>query len=123
MALILTVDDDGNIRFYIRQTLEGAGHRVIEATEGGEALAHCQKQPAPDLILLDLVMPGMAGPATLAEMIHQGIRTPVIIVSAYLHDIGHELGPPVVGGLPKPFGREQLLNTVAEILEKQREGA
>ncbi|HEY7994136.1 MAG TPA: response regulator [Candidatus Eremiobacteraceae bacterium] len=60
MARILVVDDDINNRLLLRLVLEHAGHEIMEASDGGEALAsaHASK---PDLIIMDLHMPRMGG--------------------------------------------------------------
>ena len=60
MARILVVDDDINNRLLLRLVLEHAGHEIREASDGGEALASAHASN-PDLIIMDLHMPGMDG--------------------------------------------------------------
>lgn len=60
MARILVVDDDINNRLLLRLVLEHAGHEIREASDGGEALASANASK-PDLIIMDLHMPGMDG--------------------------------------------------------------
>lgn len=60
MAKILVVDDDINNRLLLRLVLEHAGHTIAEASDGGEALATAHES-IPDLIIMDLHMPGMDG--------------------------------------------------------------
>lgn len=60
MARILIVDDDVNNRLLLRLVLEHAGHEILEASDGGEALASARASK-PDLIIMDLHMPGMDG--------------------------------------------------------------
>ena len=60
MAKILVVDDDINNRLLLRLVLEHAGHEITEASDGGEALALANARQ-PDLIIMDLHMPGMDG--------------------------------------------------------------
>jgi CheY-like chemotaxis protein len=67
MPNVLIVDDHDPMRATVAQALRGAGAEVREASEGGEALALLRQQPA-DLVILDLMMPGMDG-ATLIEAI------------------------------------------------------
>jgi CheY-like chemotaxis protein len=62
MAKVLVVDDDANTRLLVRTVLTHAGHEVIEAAEGADALFQTSAG-RPDLILLDLSMPSMGGPA------------------------------------------------------------
>src|SRR5579864_5202709 len=61
MATILVADDDPNNRLLVQAVLSHAGHTVIEAPDGREAIAQA-KATAPDLILLDLSLPAMSGP-------------------------------------------------------------
>jgi len=60
VAKILVVDDDINNRLLLRLVLEHAGHTITEAADGGEALATAHES-IPDLIIMDLHMPGMDG--------------------------------------------------------------
>ena len=60
MVTILVADDDPHIREVVRFTLERAGHRVLEATDGAVALAEFARTPV-DLIVLDIVMPEQDG--------------------------------------------------------------
>ena len=66
-ADILVVDDSSATRRILRRTLEAAGYGVREAADGLEALGLCRAQP-PDLVLLDIDMPVMDGPALLARL-------------------------------------------------------
>jgi two-component system cell cycle sensor histidine kinase/response regulator CckA len=65
--LLLVVDDDANTRLLTRTALEPHGFRVAEAPDGATALALCQKV-LPDLVLLDVMMPGMDGYQTCAAL-------------------------------------------------------
>lgn len=60
MSKILVVDDEPKIRFIVRKMLEKEGHKVAEAKDGAECL-EMVKAERPDLILLDVMMPGMDG--------------------------------------------------------------
>ncbi len=64
---VLAVDDDPTVRSFVRTLLADAGYEVEEAADGVEALAACRTLP-PDLILLDVAMPGMDGIATCAAL-------------------------------------------------------
>lgn len=57
---VLIVDDDPGVRYLVRKTLEERGIEVIEAENGEEALGNI-KETRPDLVLLDVMMPGMSG--------------------------------------------------------------
>jgi diguanylate cyclase (GGDEF)-like protein/PAS domain S-box-containing protein len=79
---ILLVDDDPTIRLVIRAALESAGMAVTDAATGEEAL-QCFQQETPDLILLDIVMPGMDGFTTCAALrgMAGGSRIPILIMT------------------------------------------
>ena len=61
MAHILLADDDDTLRHFIKKALENDGHTVTDCQNGREALLHLQKKDVPDLLLTDIVMPGMDG--------------------------------------------------------------
>jgi CheY-like chemotaxis protein len=81
---LLVVDDDEDLRARIRCVLETEGWRVTEAHNGARALALLRTMPLPDLVLLDLVMPGFDGLDVLSELRGAG-RTrdlPIVALSA-----------------------------------------
>src|SRR5215471_9303396 len=79
---VLVVDDDPTQRRLIQGVLEREGF-VAAAAEGGEqALDRLAAGGAADVVLLDLVMPGMSGVATLQEMRQRGFSQPVIVLTA-----------------------------------------
>jgi two-component system alkaline phosphatase synthesis response regulator PhoP len=61
MAWIMIVDDDKDVRTLINNILSADGHRVIESDSGSDCLKKLEKGEIPDLILLDVMMPGMDG--------------------------------------------------------------
>ncbi len=61
MRTVLVVDDEPAIRSYVRAALEGAGYRVLDAPDGASALELLARGERPDLILLDIALPGMNG--------------------------------------------------------------
>jgi diguanylate cyclase (GGDEF)-like protein len=82
LPLVLVVDDDFSARLQLRFTLENSGYAVVEAASGEEALALFANHP-PDLILLDIIMPGMDGFATCRGLrtIPGGEHTPIVMVT------------------------------------------
>jgi len=86
---ILVVDDESDIRIFLRAVLEDAGFDVATATDGDEALREIKKKK-PDLISLDLVMPKKSGIKFLYELRHnkEWARIPVVIVTAHARDEG-----------------------------------
>ncbi|MGA1790621.1 MAG: response regulator [bacterium] len=80
MFNVLTVDDDVMICDVLSDFLKGKGYEVRAAHSGEEALELIAKKK-PDIVLLDMVMPGMGGEATLKEIKKQYIDLPVIMVT------------------------------------------
>jgi DNA-binding NtrC family response regulator len=79
---VLVVDDDPTQRRLIQGVLEREAFRVSHAESGAAALDHLASGSPADVVLLDLVMPGMTGQETLAEMRLRGFDQPVIVVTA-----------------------------------------
>jgi CheY-like chemotaxis protein len=79
---ILLVDDEESIHILYREELEGAGYEVHSAMNGEEAL-QVVSTLAPDLVILDIQMPGMNGIDVLRRIKEQNPKLPVILSSAY----------------------------------------
>ena len=112
MARVLIVDDNEDLRTAWRALLEVAGHEVVEAAHGKEALSRIAKRGAPvDVVLLDLLMPEMDGRTFLDRLQREpGKKPPVIVTSEFL---GLVDTPRVVARLKKPVRKEDLLVAVA----------
>jgi DNA-binding response OmpR family regulator len=93
-ATVLVVDDDVTIRRLLQITLETEGFGVVTAGDGAEALRAAQSAPRPDLVLLDIMMPGMDG----LQVCHtlksdEATQTiPVVLLSAKAQSHDIELG-------------------------------
>jgi DNA-binding NarL/FixJ family response regulator len=116
MATVLVVDDEADLRELVRLNLTLDGHRVIGAADGDEAL-HLAGRENPDVILLDIMMPGRDGWDTLGA-IKAGdgglSEVPVVILSAR-SDEGDELCAAIEGAIKyitKPFSIETLRSAV-----------
>jgi CheY-like chemotaxis protein len=101
---VLVIDDDAAVRSIIAETLRGEGYRVDEAGSGAEGLERLRAEP-PDLILLDVQMPGMNG-IGFVDQLHQEAGTtdiPIVILTATpeLPESAQEHGIKAV--LTKPF--------------------
>ena len=79
MAKVLVVDDEDGVRFTLCEVLREAGHEVVEAASGAEALSHVE---ACDAVLTDLSMPGMDGLALLAALKRERPDLPVVMLTA-----------------------------------------
>jgi DNA-binding response OmpR family regulator len=120
---ILVVDDDDDIRGLLRALLERAGHDVSDAADGRAGLRELY-EGSPDLIILDVTMPGLDGWATL-ERIREVTDVPVLMLTA--HDAELERVRGLKGGaddyVVKPFGRQELAARVDALLRRRRSGS
>jgi len=117
-ARILIVDDAANVRSNLRRWLEGAGHEVVgEAEDGTGAVALFQEQ-RPDLVTLDLVLPGMAGLHVLRNIAETVPGLPVVVLSALDGEkfISQALEAGAVDYLCKPLDRDRVLMAVDKAL-------
>ena len=116
MYTIMIIDDDEAIGNLEQEVLERAGYAVQRAFSGTEALL-LLKQKRPDMILLDLMLPGISG----EDLLPQIQETPVIVVSAKA-DVDNKVGL-LLGGavdyLTKPFDTKELLARVAVRLRER----
>ena len=80
-ALILVVDDEPDIRHIIRILLESGGYRVAEAQNGLAAVEYVRKQPGVDLVLMDIMMPGLDGVSASRE-IRECCAAPILFLTA-----------------------------------------
>jgi len=118
--LILIVDDEDMIRSLLRLTLVRAGYNVTEAETGEEGISLVRKQK-PDLILLDVMMPGMDGFA-VCEQIRQEPDAgdiPILMLSARKDSRSRQKSRRVgaTGYLTKPWTTDDLLWHVSEALK------
>jgi hypothetical protein len=116
---VLVVDDDPQIRAVVQRVLTSAGYRVATAASGQDALVLLKDQRIPaDLLLTDVVMPGIVGQAFAAQVqvLRPDIR--VLFMSGYERPGSGAQGWPgdAVPVLSKPFSRSVLLTTVAQLL-------
>ena len=117
--LILVVDDEESIREITRGTLETFGYTVLTASDGTEALAlYADKKNEIAVVLTDMVMPFMDGPATIRAL--QRMNPKVRIIAASGLGTGHHAGEGALDGvsvfLNKPYTAERLLKTLADLL-------
>jgi DNA-binding response OmpR family regulator len=119
---ILVVDDDDDIRGLLRTLLERAGHDVVDAPDGRAGLRELFAR-SPDLVILDVAMPGLDGWATL-ERIREVTDVPVLMLTARDAELERVRG--LMGGaddyVVKPFGRQELVARVDVLLRRPRAG-
>ena len=116
--LVLAVDDEAGILRLIKLELAGQGFRVITASSGEEALTVAETQ-RPEIVLLDIVMPGMTGLETLRAL-RERWNIPVILVTARDREIdkvrGLEMGADDY--IVKPFGADEMAARIRAVLRR-----
>jgi DNA-binding response OmpR family regulator len=115
---ILICEDDQNLRQLVRVIL-GDGYRFVEAHNGHEAL-ELALELRPDLIILDLMLPGASGLEVLTGLREQlpAAETRVIVMSAWGHADQAALDAGADRFVPKPFEPEELTAIVSEVLDE-----
>lgn len=117
---ILVVEDDRNISDLIRMYLEKEGFEVRSAYDGGKAIEEYDKQ-APDMVLLDIMLPVVDGWGVCAHIREKG-KTPIIMLTAK-SDVGDRITGLEMGAddyLVKPFAYEGLLARIHVLARRQK---
>jgi two-component system alkaline phosphatase synthesis response regulator PhoP len=118
---ILVADDEDHIRQLVRLYLANEGFGVLEARTGGEALSSC-KENGPDLVVLDIMLPGLDGWEVLRR-IRKERNTPVIMLTAKGEEsdiiLGLNLGADDY--VTKPFSIRELLARAAAFLRRRQQ--
>jgi CheY-like chemotaxis protein len=127
METILVVDDEAELLAMVRDMLEGAGYRILEALDAEAALRIAASHAEPiDLLLTDVVMPGMSGFALAQQVSHERPETKILYMSGFTlvpaHQAVLEGNPGLEAGTPilaKPFTIERLTAKVREVLDSK----
>lgn len=118
---ILVVEDEPDLRNGLRIRLEASGYEIMEAENGESALDMIQKQ-APDLIVLDLMLPRMGGYDVARELKshekHRNIPIVILTVRSQERDVkkGFDVGADAY--ITKPYKSTELLRTIDELISK-----
>jgi two-component system cell cycle sensor histidine kinase/response regulator CckA len=119
-ARVLLVDDEDMLRDIGREMLEFLGHEVDTAPDGHACLEKITTDKKGfDIVILDMIMPGLDGYHTLQEMQNIGVDTKVIVSSGFSFDHEkHDIlnNPLIVAKLNKPFNMNELSSILAEVL-------
>jgi CheY-like chemotaxis protein len=119
VAKVLVVDDDENMRSLVEQRLGRAGHRVLGAASADEALQLVAERGVPDVIVLDVLMPGLSGLDLLSRLRNDpaSARLPAVFLSARVQEsdiaAGRALGATY---LTKPLVISALLTAIEAAL-------
>ncbi len=132
MAKILVIDDEQDIRVVLRQVLEREGHEVDVAEGGNEGLELLESNGA-DVVITDIIMPGIDGVATLGKIKENWPGVPVIVISGggNVAPASYEPGAIATNAylasaeragadctLTKPFDRKELLDALSNLLQE-----
>jgi two-component system, cell cycle sensor histidine kinase and response regulator CckA len=123
---ILLVEDDPAVRRMAAEILLNAGYRVLAAPSGADALCMAVKHEGPlDLLLTDVVMPGMTGPELARQFLSQFPHLRTVYLSGYTDDAieKHGVRGRTVRVLQKPFTHESLAQCVREALGPVAQGS
>lgn len=115
MALIFHIEDESSVRLLYKEVFEEQGYEVMQAESAEEALKML-KNLRPDLIILDLKMPGIGGRGFLDKYHRLKIRTPVIVSTAYPYYDGDPSLPNVDALIVKSGDMGELVDKVRELL-------
>ena len=120
MVRILVIDDEAQVRAFVRNTLEASGHDVAEAADGDAGLRAFEARPA-DLVITDIVMPGREGIDTIRRLRQHDPTLKIIAISGAARvgrydflDVARKFG--AIRSLAKPSGDGELLTTVRDVL-------
>ncbi|MEM7508937.1 MAG: response regulator [Pseudomonadota bacterium] len=118
MKRILAVDDSASMLNMLSDCLRGAGHEVVEASDGREALERL-RETQPDMVITDLTMPNMDGLDFIdaARSEEAGRRLPMLLLTTetadHMKQRAREIG--ATGWLTKPFDPDQVLRLVDQL--------
>ncbi len=120
MARIIAVDDSASMRQMVSFTLQGAGHDVLEASDGMEALKVARATSNVDLVISDINMPNMDGISLIKELRRlQAYKfTPILMLTTESSTDKKMEGKAAgaTGWIVKPFNPDQLLTTIGKVL-------
>lgn len=120
-ARILVADDEPDIRNILRILLEAGGYQVAEAPNGLAAVEYVRKQPNVDLVLMDIMMPGLDGVAA-SRAIRERCSAPILFLTAKTQERDKYEAYQAGGDdyLAKPFSHAELMMKVESLLRRYR---
>ncbi len=121
-GIVLIIDDDVKLQKLLKEYLQGYGFKIISLLSGADAMTTIQNK-YPDIIILDIVMPGQDGLEVLRN-IRKSYTTPVIMLSAKGEETDRIIGLEVGADdyLPKPFNPRELLARMKAVLRRPKPG-
>ena len=105
----------------MKRALTRQGYTVVTAADGDEGVEAVRKNPDFDLVVSDVVMPSMDGPAMAREIRHLAPGLPVLFMSGYAEEqLRREIDMEQMHFIPKPFSVQQIAAKVGEVLRASR---
>lgn len=121
---ILVVEDEVSLRTFACTLLQNSGYTILQAGDGEEALALSAQHKEPiHLLLTDMVMPGMKGPAVAEKLAPLHPEAKVLFMSGYTGFVSRGLVDPHATLISKPFTREELLRKIRQVLDAKTPAA
>jgi len=120
MKTVLIADDESSIRMLYRRELSDEGYNVVTAADAKEAIEIARENP-PDLVILDIRMPGMDGLEAMGRILEENNELPVIINTAFSAYKDSFLSWPADAYITKSSDLTELKETVHAILESRTE--
>jgi DNA-binding response OmpR family regulator len=119
MARILVAEDESSVREFVARALRLHGHEVTAVEDGGMALEALEVDPY-DILLTDIVMPGLDGIALALKVGKEFPQMPVLLMSGYAAERqrAHNLSELICRVVTKPFTLKEICAAVTEELEK-----
>lgn len=118
---VLIVDDDHHQRLLYRETFEADGYRVLEAANATAALEHV-RAGGPDVVVLDVNMPGIDGIDTLTAIHGMNRRLPIVLNTAYAAYREHYVSWIADAYVVKSSDLSELKHAVRDVLQKRAAG-
>lgn len=121
VAAILLAEDDDAVRAFVTRALNHCGHHVTAVSDGSEALAAMEEMPY-DLLLTDIVMPGMDGIALALKATKDRPDLPVVLMTGFAAERqrAHNLEALIDRVVTKPFSLKEICDVVDEALRERR---
>lgn len=119
---VLVIDDEEDVRSLFRTHLRGIGCAVRTAATGEEGLRLASEEP-PDIVFLDMMLPGLEGSAVLGRLRTDPSTSPCRIAIASVLDHDDLIGLGADASLPKPFLRGDLVRVIDELSGTVKEGS
>lgn len=118
MARILVVEDVSAVREFVRRALSYEGHEVTVADDGVQGLEVLTSRGPFDLLVTDIVMPGLDGIALALKVAKEHPETRILLMTGYAseHQRAHNLDALIHRVVPKPFTLDEICRVVNEIL-------